>query len=141
MARLPEQHNLILILARSFAAQLATAVFLVDTEGTVIYYNEAAERLLGRKFIEGAGMPADEWSTLFKPRDEHGRTVPLQSLPLGITMLKREPAHGIVRLLGTDGVDRRIEAVTFPLFAHTEDFVGAIAIFWQLPEPEGELLA
>ena len=138
MGETHQQRNLILILARAFAAQLATAVFLVDDEGTVAYYNEAAERLLGRKFIEGARMPADEWSTLFKPRDEEGRTVPLQSLPLGVTMLKREPAHGVVRLLGTDGIDRRIEAVTFPLFAHTEDFVGAIAIFWQLPEPEGE---
>ena len=141
MARAPEQHNLILILARSFASQLATAVFLVDAEGTVIYYNEAAERLLGRKFIEGAGMAADEWSTLFNPRDEHGNYVPLESLPLGVTMLKREPAHGVVRLLGTDGIDRLIEAVTFPLFAHTEDFVGGVAIFWQLPEPEGEPLA
>jgi hypothetical protein len=27
---------------------------------------------------------------------------------------------------------RRIEITAFPLFAHTDDFVGAIAIFWQL---------
>lgn len=138
MRETPGQRNLVLILARSFAAQLATAVFLVDAEGTVIYYNEAAERLLGRRFIEGAGMTAEEWSTLFRPRDEEGRSVPLQSLPLGVTMLKREPAHGVVTLLGADGVDRRIEAVTFPLFAHTEDFVGAVAVFWQLPDRSPE---
>ena len=96
--------NLVLILARAFAAQLATAVFLVDAEGTVIYYNEAAEQLLARKFIEGAGMPAEEWSTVFRPRDAEGRTVPLQSLALGTTMLKREPAHDIVTILGADGV-------------------------------------
>jgi PAS domain-containing protein len=134
----PEQYNLVLILARSFAAQLATAVFLVDAEGTVIYYNEAAEQLLARKFIEGARMPADEWSTVFRPRDAEGRTVPLQSLAIGTTMLKREPAHDIVTILGADGVDRRIEVAAFPLFAHTEDFVGAIALFWQLPEHEDE---
>ena len=68
----PRQHNLVLILARSFAAQLATAVFLVDAEGTVIYYNEAAERLLGRRFIEGRGMTAEEWSTTFRPRHDSG---------------------------------------------------------------------
>ena len=141
MAQAPDQHNLILILARSFAAQLATAVFLVDAEGTVIYYNEAAEQLLGRKFIEGAGMPAEEWSTVYKPWDAEGRTVPLESLALGTTMLKREPAHGVVTILGADGIDRRIEVAAFPLFAHTEDFVGAVALFWQLPEPEGEQLA
>ena len=138
MAEAPQQHNLILILARSFAAQLATAVFLVDAEGTVIYYNEAAERLLGRRFIEGAGMPAEEWSTVYNPRDADGNRVPLQSLALGTTMLKREPAHGVVTIMAADGVDRRIEVAAFPLFAHTEDFVGAIALFWELPRPEGE---
>ena len=38
----PAQRNLVLILARAFASNLATAVFLVDADGTVIYYNEAA---------------------------------------------------------------------------------------------------
>ena len=47
------QRNLILILARNFAALLATAVFLVDAEGSVIFFTEAAERLLGQRFIEG----------------------------------------------------------------------------------------
>ena len=134
MRETPQQRNLILILARAFAAQLATAVFLVDAEGAVIYYNEAAERLLGNRFIEGAGMPAEEWSTVYKPRDADGRSVPLESLPLGVTMLKREPAHGIFTILGADGVDRRIEVAALPLFAHTEDFVGAIALFWERPE-------
>ena len=134
MERLPEQRNLVLILARAFAAQLATAFFLVDDEGTVIYYNEAAEQLLARKFIEGAGMTAEEWSTLFRPRDAEGRSVPLVSLPLGVTMLKREPAHGIIMITGADGVDRRIEVAAFPLFAHTEDFLGAVALFWARPE-------
>jgi hypothetical protein len=31
-------------------------------------------------------------------------------------------------------VDRRIEVAVLPLFAHTEDFVGAIALFWERPE-------
>ena len=134
MRETPEQRNLVLILARAFAAQLATAVFLVEADGTVIYFNEAAERLLGHRFIEGAGMPADEWSTRYRPRDAEGQTVPLQSLPLGVTMLKREPSHGIVTISGADGVDRRIEVAAFPLFAHTEDFVGAVALFWARSE-------
>lgn len=128
------QRNLVLILARSFAAQLATAVFLVDAEGGVIYYNEAAERVLGRKYIEGAGMRAEEWSTVFHPRDDDGRPLPLESLPAGIAILQRRPAHGRLTITGEDGVDRRIEVAAFPLFAHTEDFVGAITLFWELDE-------
>jgi hypothetical protein len=33
-----------------------------------------------------------------------------------------------------DGVERDIEATAFPLFAHTDQFLGAIAFFWQTPE-------
>jgi hypothetical protein len=49
-------------------------------------------------------------------------------------MLKREPAHEIITILGADGMDRRIEVAAFPLFARMEDFAGAIALFWERPE-------
>jgi hypothetical protein len=62
--------------------------------------------------------------------DEEGHEVPIESLPLGITMLKREPAHGVTIFRSIEGEYRRIENVTFPLFAHTEDFVGVMLIAW-----------
>jgi PAS domain-containing protein len=132
--RLPEQRNLVLILARAFAAQLATAVFLLDPEGTIIYYNEAGERLTGRPFIEGAGQTIDEWMMRRRPRDEEGLELPIQDLPLGTTMLKQEPAHGIVTFRTEDGIDSRVETASFPLFAHTEDLVGIISIVWPIEE-------
>jgi PAS domain-containing protein len=132
--RLPEQRNLVLILARAFAAQLATAVFLLDPEGTVIYYNEAAEELTRRPFIEGAGETVDEWIVRRRPRDEEGLELPIQDLPLGTTMLKQEPAHGIVTIRTEDGVDRLVETASFPLFAHTEDFVGSFSVVWPIEE-------
>lgn len=134
MAQAPEQRNLTLILARSFAAQLATAVFLLDAEGTIIYYNEAAERLTGRPFIEGAGNTAEEWMGRGRPLDEEGREVPMESLPLGTTILKREPAHGVTMFRLNEDSYQRIENVTFPLFAHTEDFVGSFSIVWPIEE-------
>ena len=134
MERVPEQRNLVLILARAFAAQIATAVFLLDPEGTIIYYNEAGERLTGRPFIEGAGLTIDQWMMDRRPRDEEGHELSIQDLPLGMTMLKQEPAHGILTFQTEDGVDRRIEAASFPLFAHTEDFVGTISIVWPIEE-------
>ena len=134
MERAPEQRNLVLILARAFAAQLATAVFLLDPEGTIIYYNEAGERLTGRPFIEGAGLRIDQWMMDRRPRDEEGHELSIQDLPLGTTMLKQEPAHGILTFRTEGGVDRRIETASFPLFAHTEDFVGTISIVWPIEE-------
>jgi PAS domain-containing protein len=118
-------HNLVLIMARDFASRLATAVFLVDPLGTLIYYNEGAERILGRAFEEGHPMPAEEWSTTFEPVDE---------LPLGATLRTREPAHRDLTIVGADGVARRIEVTAIPLFAHADEFVGAVAVFWERAE-------
>jgi PAS domain S-box-containing protein len=128
------QRNLVLILARDFASRLATAVFLVDPEGNLIYFNEAAERVLGQRFVEGRGMTAREWSTAFNPVDDQGDALPLSELPLGLALLKGEPAHRALRIVGSDGVSRRIEVSAFPLFAHADESVGAIAIFWEPAE-------
>jgi PAS domain-containing protein len=125
------QRSLVLILARDFASRLATAVFLVDADGSVVYFNEATERLLGRAFVEGRGMTADEWSTTFSPVDEHGAPIPLEALPLGVAIAQRVPAHRHLGIRGMDGVERDIEVTAFPLFAHTDQFIGAIAFFWQ----------
>jgi PAS domain-containing protein len=128
------QRNLILILARNFAARLATAVFLVDAEGSVIFFNEAAERLLGQRFIEGHGMSADEYGKLFQPSDDEGNPIPIRETPVGVAFARKEPGHARLRIRGADGITRPIEATAFPLLAHTEELVGAIAIFWERAE-------
>lgn len=129
-----EQRHLILIVARDFASRLATAVFLVDEQGNAIYFNEAAEQLLGRPFIEGHGMPASVWSIAFTPLDERGELIPLEDLPLGVALTRKVPAHRAFDIRGSNGVVRKVAVTAFPLFAHTEEFVGAIAIFWDLVE-------
>ena len=131
MAEPPAQRHLVLILARSFASRLATAVFLVDEQGRVIYYNEAAERLLGQRFIEGHGMTPEEYTERFRPSDDEGDPIPILETPLGAAIARRESAHGRLVIHGADGVARPIEATAFPLLAHAGDFVGAIAFFWE----------
>jgi PAS domain-containing protein len=125
------QRNLLLILARDFASRLATATFLVDPEGSLIYFNEAAEAVLGERFVEGRSMAASEWSTAFSPANEIGEPVPFESLPLGVALSRHEPAHAFLRIVDADGVARTIEVTGLPLFAHAGEFVGAVAIFWE----------
>ncbi|MDH4111818.1 MAG: PAS domain-containing protein [Actinomycetota bacterium] len=134
MAAPAAQHHLVLILARDFASRLATPVFLVDVRGAVIYFNEAAERVLGRPFVEGAGMEADEWGRLFAPTDDEGDPVGFTELPLGVAIIERHPDHRMLRIRSVDGTERRIEVTAFPLFAHEDECLGAIAIFWETPE-------
>jgi PAS domain S-box-containing protein len=137
MATQAAQHHLVLILARDFASRLATPMFLVDVHGTVIYFNEAAERVLGRPYMEGADMAAEEWSTVFAPADDDGNPVELSDLPLGVAILQRHPDHRTLRIRSVDGTERRIEVTAFPLFAHEDECLGAIAIFWETPGSSG----
>jgi PAS domain-containing protein len=137
MAGPPPQRHLILILARNFASRLATAVFLVDAEGRVIFFNEAAEDLLGTRFEEGHGMSAEEYTKLFRPADEGGELLGPVDTPLGIAVNRQGASHGPLSITGADGVARRIEVTAFPLLAHAGDLVGAIAFFWERAEHEG----
>jgi PAS domain-containing protein len=132
MAERIEQRHLVLILARNFASRLATPVWLVDAEGTVIYFNEAAEAVLGRPFIEGRDMPAEEWSTMFSPIDAAGQPVPYERLPLGVAIREGRPDHAELGIRSLDGTERTIGVTAFPLFAHPEECLGAIAIFWEM---------
>ena len=132
MAERLEQRHLLLILARNFTSRLATPVWLVDVEGTVLYYNEAAEELLGRRFVEGRGWPAAEWSLYFKPRDADGNILPYEALPTTVAVREGRPGHATLHIRDAEGSDHRIAVTAFPLFAHPDECLGAIAIFWEM---------
>jgi PAS domain-containing protein len=125
------QRDLVLILARDLASRLATAVFLVDPKGDLVYFNEAAEALLARPFVEGEVVAAASWSSGFQPVDERGQPIPLNELPLGIAILERRPTHREMAIRGGDGVERPIAVTAFPLFTHADELVGGMAVFWE----------
>ena len=125
------QKSLVLILAREFASQLATAMFVADAEGELVFYNEPAEDILGRTFAEVGEMPADEWTALFQPETLAGEPMTLRQLPPGIALLEREPAHDVFRITGLDGRKRVVSVTAFPLFAHADQFVGMFSVFWE----------
>src|SRR5256885_16947666 len=74
----PRQKDLVLILARDVAARLATPMFVIDAEGTLVFFNEAAEAVLGQTFADSGEMPLDEWSTAFSPVDHDGTPIPAE---------------------------------------------------------------
>ena len=104
--------NLVLIVARELASNLETPVFIVDAEGTVVFYNEPAEAIIGRAYSELGEIPADEWRSLFEPETIEGRPMALDELPSAIAFLERRPAHGTFTIAGADGVRRQVSATT-----------------------------
>ena len=127
----PPQKHLTLIIARELASQLATATFIADAQGRLVFYNEAAEEILGRTFAEAGTMPAEGWTSQFLLEELDGTPMPLERNPAGIALLEQRPAHGKLWMTGLDGERRLISVTAVPLFASGTEFVGMIALFWQ----------
>ena len=120
------------ILARQLASCLTMPIFIVDPAGNLLFFNEPAELILGKRFEETGEMPAAEWSTAFIPLDESGGPLPPEELPLMITLRDRRPAHLPFSILGLDGMQRRIDVTSFPIVGVGDRFLGAVAIFWEV---------
>jgi PAS domain-containing protein len=123
--------HLVLILAREFAANLATPTLIADSHGRLVYYNEAAEGVVGRRFAEIGEVPVDDWIESFGPRTAEGEPLPPESRPVRIALDERRAAHSRYRVTSADGVERDVEVTAFPLFAHRDEFVGIVALFWR----------
>jgi PAS domain-containing protein len=108
---------------------LSTPAFLVDEGGTLVFYNEAAGVLLGKRFEELGTVGPDAWGTLFGPFDESGEPIPYDELPLVTAVRNGRPAHAELAIRSTDGSKHSVEVSAFPILtAHGSQ--GAIAVFW-----------
>jgi PAS domain-containing protein len=125
------QKNLVLILARDLADKLASAAFIVDDEGTLVYFNERCSEILGMPFAEAGPMPMDVWSKDFFPTDFEGRPLDPEETPLYMALRHKKALHRALRIQAADGKSRDIAVTALPLFAHADDFVGAMALFWE----------
>jgi PAS domain-containing protein len=120
------------ILARELASNVATPMFVVDVHGVLVFYNEAAEALLGQSFAVTGPIGPDQWGgKMFQPEDLDGNPITVNDLPLAETLGQRRPAHARFRITGLDGVKRTIEATALPLFATVDDLAGALSVFWE----------
>ncbi len=126
------QKEIEVILARQLASYLMLPMFIVDPNGTLIYYNEAAEALLGLRFEETGEMPLARWSTEFTPVDENGLPFAPEALPLAVALNKRQTNSARFFISGLDRVRRHIEVTAFPLMGQDDRYLGAVALFWDL---------
>jgi PAS domain-containing protein len=122
--------NLVLILTRELASNIAVPLFLVDHAGTLVFCNEPAEEVLGMRFADAGELVVGQWGTEWKPEDLEGNAIDPKELPLVIAMREKRPSHKPMRIHLPQGTTREIAVTAFPLFAHRGDYVGSVAIFW-----------
>lgn len=123
--------HLVHILARQFASNLATPTLIVDAEGQLIFFNEAAEEILGRSFAEHGEMSIDEFSASVAPRLENDDPLPQSRRPTKIALEERRASHEDMTITAFDGEERKVGVTAFPLFAQQDEFVGIVVIWWR----------
>ena len=123
--------SLPLILARELAANLATPMFLIDARGVLVFYNEAAELLIGRSFGEQGELEAGEFGAVLRLADPDGTPLRRRESPAGVAFFDRRPAHRVLLATGYDGVRRKVEVTAYPLFGASDEMHGVVAVFWE----------
>jgi PAS domain-containing protein len=123
-------HEIEIILSRQLADCLTVPVFIVDPEGNLIFYNEPAEGILGKKFQDTGPMPVFYWGTLFQPHDGDGNNIPPEELPLVQTIKNKMPAHKTFWIKSLNGKSTKISVTSIPIIGRSKNFSGAMAIFW-----------
>ncbi len=124
--------SLPLILARELAANLATPMFLMDADGLIVFYNEAAELMLGKQYSEMGAIGANDFGDMLKLEDLDGSPLRKRDSPPGIAFLLREPAHRRLMATTFDGNRQAtFEVTAYPLFGRTGDMHGVLTVFWE----------
>ena len=130
MADVP-QKALALIVARELAANLATPMFLIDAAGDLVFYNDAAEQIIGKPFAELGTISAIEWGEMLKMTTVDGEPLRRRDSPPGIAFMQRRPAHSVLRATAFDGTEHTLEVTAYPLFAKPDELHGVVSIFWK----------
>jgi PAS domain-containing protein len=131
------QKNVVLILARELASNIATPMLVLDELGTIVFFNEAAEKVLGATFASVGEVTPAEYDERWQTTDPEGNELSLLHGPLSRVVSDHTPAHRVIRVRGLDGVWHMIETTVYPLFASATSFVGAVGVFWELGGEHG----
>lgn len=129
------QKPLEMILARNLLTSISTPSFLVDGEGTMLFYNEAAAALLGRSFEEAGQMTVEQWTEAFGPYSTDGSPLEFDEITLTKAVQDGRPAHGNFAIRTKSNGNQEVEAAAFPIVASEEGSSGAMIMFW--PTPSG----
>ncbi|MGH7566291.1 MAG: PAS domain-containing protein [Gemmatimonadota bacterium] len=130
--RLNPQMEIELILARQLMSYLGVPMFLVDPRGDLLFYNEAAEGVLGIRFEETGRMMREEWARVFSPTDVEGTPITPDTLPLVIALEHGRPASAEMYIHGLDDSTRHLHVIGMPVIGLAGKHLGALAILWEV---------
>src|SRR6186713_2116712 len=123
------QWSIEMILMKQLAVHLTTPILVVDPRGDLVFYNEAAERIIGKRFDEVGTIRREDWMAVFQPQDDEGSIIAPENRPLTRAVDQNESSQLRFWILGLDGVRREVEGIAFPMFGQSGRKLGAVGIF------------
>jgi PAS domain S-box-containing protein len=126
----PATRNLPLILARELASNLATPLAIIDAYGTLVFFNEPAELIIGSTPSELGGLSEEAWRARFSATHPDGSPATLDDMPTVQARRQRAPAHATL-VVTNDGRTRTLEVTAFPLLVDDSEIAGVVCLFWE----------
>lgn len=124
------QKPLELILARNLLTAVSTPALLVDNQGDMLFYNEAAAALVGRSFEETGRLAADDWHRVFGLLPESTPAGEDAEQRFTAAVMAGRPVRGDFRIRAASGEEIEIEAAALPLIADGAAPSGAMIMVW-----------
>jgi PAS domain-containing protein len=121
-----------MILLRQVASYLTIPIWMMDSDGNLVYYNEPAEELLGIRFDDVGPIHADQLGDMFRITSLDGQVIPDSEFPIVAALSKHQPSHRDIRYCGLDGVWRDVAVSALPIEGQSQRFVGVFATFWEI---------
>jgi PAS domain S-box-containing protein len=128
------QRSLPLILAREFASNLATPLAVIDQDGTLVFFNEPAERIIGQTHAELGDLPEQEWRARFNAERLDGSPVAVEEMPTAVARRLRRPAHETLVYTMLDGQRRTLSVTAIPMLERGQELAGVVVVFWEADE-------
>ena len=119
-----------LILARNLINTLELSAALLDSEMTVVYFNQAAGDSFGLQFDQTGPIPRSEWQAAYGPIDARGAAIGAGDLPISSALRQNRPAHSRLRLRLADRQPALLEVSGLPLVGPS-GYAGALIVFWE----------
>lgn len=118
-------------LLKQLASALATPMFVVSPEGDLVFFNESAEALVGRRFDEIGEVGRDDWPVTLNMTDGSGKPIRPEDRPVIAALDQRRPVHRQVSTRGLDGVTHTLHGTGIPLISSDGELLGGLGIFWE----------
>ena len=113
------------ILARQLSEFLSSPIAIVDHDGRMIYYNESAEFIIGKKFNESGEIESREWDE--RMYDENKiNSIKMLDLPFLKVLSGRIIIEGEYWMRNFEEIEQKVRFICIPLVGMAQRELGAL---------------